>query len=311
MELNPARKKMHLADASLLLVAVFWGSNFVIMKSALELITPFAYLGIRFVLAALILTVVFWKKVRQINRHDILIGSLIGFFLFAGFGFQTIGLLYTTPAKSGFITGTSVVIVPFLYFLITRVSPGWWSFGGGALAASGLFLLSASETFGFEFGDLLTMISAFLFAAHIVSLGIYAPRRDPIILAVVQLAFTGLASFAIAFFAEPLPGMFTHPPLIWGAIFYAVVFCTIGAFVTQTVAQRYTPPTHAALILSMEAVFAGLFSYLFWDELFTLQKLGGAILIVAGIALTELKPLLSRRGREQITQPDTISARME
>ncbi len=299
MEQSTPRNKVYLADISLLIVAVFWGSNFVIMKGALDLITPFAYLGLRFSLAALILVVLFWKKIRQITRQDLFIGSLIGFFLFTGFGFQTIGLLYTTPAKSGFITGVSVVIVPFLCYLVTRISPGWYSFAGGGLAACGLFLLSANEAFGLEFGDLLTLICAFLFAAHIVSLGRFAPRRDPIILATVQLAFTGLASFAIAIFTEPLEGMLTHPPLIWGAIFYAVLFCTIGAFVTQTLAQRFTPPTHAALILCLEAVFAGVFSYFFWGELFTLRKLAGALLIFGGIAITEIKPLLDSRVEKQ------------
>jgi drug/metabolite transporter (DMT)-like permease len=292
MEKLAARKKMILADLSLLIVAIFWGSNFVIMKEALELIRPFTYLGLRFLLAAALLTAVFHRKMLRATRADILAGCLVGFFLFAGFGFQTIGLLHTTPAKSGFITGTSVVIVPFLYYLVTRISPGWFSFAGGSLAAFGLFLLSSNETFGLEFGDVLTFACAFLFAAHIVSLGVYAPRRDPIVLATVQLAFTGAASFALALFTEPRAGLFVHPPIIWGAIFYAVLFCTIGAFVTQTMAQRFTPPTHAALILSLEAVFAGLFSYFFWAELFTLQKIGGALLIFSGILVTEMRPLV-------------------
>lgn len=300
MEQSISRKKMYLADVSLLLVAIFWGSNFVIMKNALELITPFVYLGLRFTLAALILIVLFWKKMRLTTRHDLITGSLIGFFLFAGFGFQTIGLLFTTPGKSGFITGISVVIVPFLFFLITRVYPGWGSLAGGVLATAGLFFLSANEAFGFKYGDLLTLFGAFFFAAHIVSLGIFAPRRDPIILATVQIAFTGLASFAVALFFEPTAGIFTHPPVIWGAIFYAIFFCTIGAFVTQTAAQRFTPPTHAALILCTEAVFAGLFSYLFWGELFTLRKLGGALLILAGIAVTELVPLLEGYAKRKL-----------
>ncbi len=293
MEERLSRKKMYLADISLLAVAVFWGSNFVIMKDILDRIPPFTYLGLRFTASALILALVFWKRMRQTNRRDLISGSLVGFFLFAGYGFQTIGLLYTTPAKSGFITGTSVVIVPFLYFLVTRISPGWWSFAGGVLAVSGLFLLSASETLGFAFGDLLTVICAFLFAAHLVFLGLYAPRQDPIILSTIQLAFTGLANLIVAFFIEPVK--FTYPPVIWGAILYAVIFCTTGAFLTQTLAQRFTPPTHAALILSLEAVFAGVFSYFFWNELFTLRKLAGALLIFTGIAITEMKPLLEAR----------------
>lgn len=299
MEQAGSNKKMLLADISLFIVAVFWGSNFVIMKEALELIEPFTYLGLRFSLAALILAAVYRRKMLRVKREDILIGSLVGFFLIAGFGFQTVGLLITTPAKSGFITGTSVIIVPFLYFLVTRKSPGWPSVSGGILAAVGLFLLSSNEHFRLEFGDLLTFIAAILFAAHVVALGVYAPRRDPISLATLQLAFAGAAAFAVALFVEPLEGMLLHPPVIWGAIFYAILFCTIGAFVTQTIAQRFTPPTHAALILSLEAVFAGLFSYFFWNELFTLQKLAGALFIFTGITVTEVKPLLAARAERR------------
>ncbi len=288
-------KKTLVADFSLLLVAVFWGSNFVIMKAALEVIEPFTYLGIRFCLAALLLIALFWKRLAKTPAGVYRDGCLIGLFLFGGFAFQTVGLLYTTPANSGFITGTAVVIVPFLYFLVTRRSPGWWAYLGGLLAASGLYLFSSNNVDGFNSGDLLTLICAFMFAAHIVAIAICVRRGDAIVLSVIQIAFTGLASFTMALLFEPSAGMFQHPPLIWGAIAYAIIFCTIGAFVTQTMAQRYTPPTHAVLILSLEAVFAGLFSYLFWGELFSLRRLSGAFLILAGILVTELRPLLAAR----------------
>lgn len=290
-----AGKKMILADISLFFVAIFWGSNFVIMKEALEIIDPFTYLGLRFTMAALLLAPFFWKRLIKASPGDFMAGVLIGFFLFSGFAFQTVGLLYTTPAKSGFITGTAVVIVPFLYFFITRHSPGPWAFLGGGLAAVGLFMLSADEVTGFNLGDGLTLVSAFLFAAHLITIAIHVRRRDPLVLAISQIAFTGLASFSVAFIFEPTAVMLNHPPLIWGAILYAVIFCTIGAFVTQNIAQRYTPPTHAVLILSLEAVFAGLFSYLFWNELFTPLKLSGAILILAGILVAEMRPFISAK----------------
>lgn len=289
------RKKMIIADISLVFVALFWGSNFVVMKHAFEVIEPFTYLGIRFCLAALLLAAIFWKRLKNSNLSDYKAGFVIGFFLFTGYVFQTIGLLYTTPAKSGFITGTAVVIVPFLYFIITRRSPGWWAFIGGGLAAVGLFLMSVDESMGLGFGDMLTLVGAFLFAGHLIAIAMYVKERDPIVLSVTQIAFTGIACMFIALVYEPTVGMFSHSMAIWGAILYAVVFCTIGAFVTQTIAQRYTPPTHAVLILSTEAVFAGLFSYLFWNELFTIQKLGGAALILAGILITELRPVLAAK----------------
>lgn len=288
-------RKVIFADLSLFFVAAFWGSNFVIMKLALEEIAPFTYLGIRFTLAFLIMALLLWRRISRAKVGDILAGCLIGLFLFAGFAFQTVGLLYTTPANSGFITGMAVVIVPFLYYLVTKRSPGWAAFTGALLAAGGLYLLSANPAAGFNLGDLLTLVSAFLFAAHIIAIGVHVVKRDPVILAVVQIAFTGLASVAVAFLFEPAEAMFNHHPLVWAAIIYAVVFCTIGAFMTQTIAQRYTPPTHAVLILSLEAVFAGLFSYLFLNERFTPAKLSGALLILAGILLTELRPVLAAR----------------
>lgn len=288
-------KKMVLADISLFFVALFWGSNFVIMKHAFEIIEPFTYLGIRFCLAAVLLAIFFWKRLKKAPFDDYRAGCIIGIFLFTGYVFQTVGLLYTTPSNSGFITGTAVVIVPFLYFIITRRSPGWWAFLGGGLAAIGLYLMSANESMGLGFGDGLTLISAFLFAGHLIAIAIYVKQRDPIVLAVTQIAVTGLASFAVALVMEPTAGMFSHPAIIWGAILYAVIFCTIGAFVTQTIAQRYTSPTHAVLILSTEAIFAGLFSFLFWSEVFTAQKVSGAALILAGILITELRPILASK----------------
>lgn len=288
-------KKVLLADTSLFFVAIFWGLNFVVIKESLEIITPFTYLGIRFLLAALILLPLFWKRLLKATAGDYLAGCLIGLFLFSGFAFQTIGLLYTTPANSGFITGSAVVIVPFIYFLVTRRSPGWWSFIGASLAAGGLYLLSAGDSFGLGFGDALTLVGAFMFAAHLVSIAIHVEKRDPLVLAFSQIAFTGLVSFTIALLWESSTGIFNQPLLIWGAILYAVIFCTIGAFVTQTIAQRYTTPIHAVLILSLEAVFAGLFSYLFWGEQFTLRKLSGALFILAGILIAELHPVIAAR----------------
>jgi len=290
-----ADKKTVLADISLVFVALFWGSNFVIIKQALDVIHPFTYLGIRFIIAALLLAPFFWKRLARAPVRDYLDGCLIGLFLFGGFAFQTVGLLYTTPANSGFITNTAVIIVPFLYFLVTRRSPGWWAYVGGLLAASGLYLLSANDVAGLGIGDALTLVCAFLFAGHLVAIGIFVQRSEAIVLAVTQIAFTGVASMTAALIFEPTALMLHQPPAIWGAILYAVVFCTIGAFVAQTYAQRFTPPTHASLILSLEAAFAGLFSYLFWDEIFTMQKLIGAALILAGILTTELRPVLAAK----------------
>ena len=211
-----SRKKMFLADISLVLVALFWGSNFVLTKAALDLIPPFTYLGLRFIIAAVLLALACWRKIIKATRQDLFAGSLVGFFLCAGFAFQTVGLLHTTPAKSGFITGISVVLVPFLYILVTRKSPGWFSFAGGFMATVGLFLLSGAS-FKPELGDTLTFICAIIFAAHVVALGVLHPQGSG-----------DLNHFTDGLYRRGQPGsgsifepvwMFSHPPLIWGLFF--------------------------------------------------------------------------------------------
>ncbi len=292
-------KTLIIADVSLLFVALVWGANFVIMKDALQHITPFAYLGLRFSLATLILALIFWRRLPRISRDDLRCGLLAGLLLFSGFAVQTIGLMHTTPAKSGFITGTSVVIVPLFYYLATKDNPGKWAFIGGLLALGGLYFLSVTnglpaEGFVLQYGDFLTLICAFFFAAHIVTLGIISPCRDTVILSILQLGVTGLLSLLMALTFEPLSSLVVSSPSIWAAILYAIIFCTIGAFVTQTAAQKHTHSTHAALILSTEAVFAGVFSYFFWGEAFTLPMFFGISLIFAGIIITVLKPDLKK-----------------
>lgn len=283
-------KKSLLADFALLMVAVVWGSNFVVMKDALELITPFMYLSLRFGVSFFILVVLFYKRIGRLKFEEIKAGSIIGFFLFSGFALQTVGLLSTTPGKSGFITGMNVVIVPFLYFFVTGKFPGVWPIIGGVLAVIGLGFLSITADFTVNMGDVLTLISAFMFAGQIVSIGIYARKHDPVVLTALQLGITALASWIVAVIAEPINFNISFD--VWGAIIYAVIFCTIGAFLTQNIAQKFTPSTHAAIILCLESVFAVVFSYFFWGEHLTPKMVTGCILILMGVLITELQPKL-------------------
>ncbi len=298
LTLDHTGKKVLLADLALFIVAVFWGLNFVIKKLALNQVGPFTYLALRFGLGALLLLIIFRRKIFKVSREDLLYGLLAGLFLCGGFSFQTFGLLQTTPAKSGFITGMCVVMVPIFNYVIAKVSPGWWVAAGGALAAAGLFLLTAdpgSLLISFQLGDSLTLVSAIFFAVHMVVLGLISPGRDPVMLATIQLAVTGAATLPFSLILEPRQ-IFNLPPAVWGAIIFAVIFCTAGAYIIQTAAQRHTPAAHVAIITCLDAVFAGLFSYLIINECFTLLMISGAGLILLGMAVAELPPLfLSNR----------------
>ncbi|ADL07041.1 DMT family transporter [Thermosediminibacter oceani] len=281
-------KKSLLADGALLLVTMAWGLNFVVMKNALQRITPFMYLAVRFLLAFLVLAAVFNENIKKVDKRDIIGGSIIGLFLFLGFATQTVGLIYTTPAKSGFITGSNVVMVPFLAYFVNKKFPGWYQVLGAAVTFAGLGVISLEGGLRVNVGDFLTLLCAVFFAMQIVSTEYYARRGNPINLAILETGITGMLSLFVGALTEPMP--VTLDLSMWIAILYAVICCTAGAFLVQNVAQKYTTSTHAAVIMCQEAVFAGVFSFLFWGEPVTFKALAGFALILAGVLITELSP---------------------
>jgi len=278
--------KLFIADLSLLIVAMIWGGGFVVTKNILNYMSPFYFLGIRFVSAALIIAIIFNKKLKKINYLTFKKGIIIGIFLFLGFATQTVGLIYTTPAKQSFITGINVVIVPFLYMLVTGNRVEKKAIIGAVLASLGLSLISFQKgVFNFNFGDLLTLTCAFFYAAHIVSIGILVKKADPINLTIVQLAFTGFVSLLIGIFTEP----FSVDSIQFSSLIYMIILGGVAAFLIQNVAQYYTFSTHAAIILSLESVFGAFFSWIFWDENISKFFIIGAILILTGIIITEYR----------------------
>lgn len=281
-------KKSLMADGALLLITMTWGLNFVVMKNALVKITPYMYLGIRFLMASLLLALIFNRQLRRLTKEELRGGIAIGLFIFGGFVTQTIGLLYTTPGKSGFITSIYVVLVPFLALLLTGDFPGWHQVMGAIITFIGLGITSLNEDLSINFGDLLTLACAFFFALQILYTEKYVKRANPINIAILQTGVTGLLTMVMGLLLEPFPTGLDFQ--LWSAILYAVIFCTAGAFAIQNVAQRYTSSTHAAIIMGMESVFAGLFSFLFWHESMTFKTLVGFGLIFGGVLITELLP---------------------
>lgn len=286
-------RKETLADLGLLLAALSWGLNFVVTKDALVSVSPFTYASMRFLLAAVIMAIIFRKKLQHITREDLKAGCIVGLFLFSSFTAQTLGLTYTTPGKSGFITSIYVIIVPFMHIFISKEFPGFWSIFSAFLALIGLALLSLGENLTVNFGDFLTLICAFLFAGHIISIGIFAPKSDPVILNLIQFAVVAILSTLVMLIWDGTEFM-TLSTGVWKAILYGVLVCTVGAYGLQTVAQKYTSSSRAALILCLESVFAVIFSYFFWGEELTLRMIIGCVLIFVGIILTEIKPGLSK-----------------
>lgn len=304
-------RKQLVADFALLGVAAIWGDTFVMVKEAVSVFPVFAFLAVRFALATVSLVPLrAWLERRfprlqgQVpgsGRFGILAGVLLGTALMAGYGFQTAGLQYTTPAKAGFITGLSVVLVPAMAAVFTRRLPPATVVWGVLLATVGLALLSLNADLRPEYGDVLVFFCAVAFAAHILLTGRLARRHAPLALTQGQLATTAVFSGIISWLWErpwpPLTG-----EVLAAALFTGLLASTV-AFGVQTVAQRFTSPAHTALIFSSEPVFAALFSALLGVETLTLRVIVGGTLIVVGMVVAEVGPLLrtTRALKQRVT----------
>ncbi|NOX62139.1 MAG: DMT family transporter [Chloroflexi bacterium] len=286
------------ADLSLLFVALVWGLTFVMVRDAVRAYPVFAFLSARFLFAFVGLLPILWWRRHYFRRaagesrwsRQWLAGVIIGLFLFAGYGFQTWGLRFTTPAKAGFITGLSVVIVPLLGVVFLRERPGRGVVAGVGLATVGLGLLSlygANLAAGVNPGDLLVLACAFSFGGHIFITGRFAPRMNALTLTTVQIITVALLAGLAAWLFEPrVPWPPSGQPLF--AALFTGLLATALAFGIQTAAQRFTTATHTALIFAMEPVFAALGSFiLIGERLEPVQLLGGA-LILAGMLAAEL-----------------------
>jgi drug/metabolite transporter (DMT)-like permease len=277
-----------------LLWAIIWGATFVVIKDALVDVSVFVYVAVRFGISALVMAVVFWRSLGEVNLRATWAGGQIGFFMFAGYVLQTTGLTFTTPSKAAFITGSSVVVVPIILavFGLRRVTA--WIWAGAISALAGLYLLTIPPEgiSGLNRGDPLVFLAAVMFALHIIFVGCYVEHHSVGELTFVQVATTAL----LAGLCVPVFGKlhWEAPHWAWTTkLIFAVLITSIGstviAFSFQVWAQQYTSPTHTAILISLEPVFATLTSWLLAREHFCGRILLGASLIFAGIVLAELK----------------------
>lgn len=287
--MDKSKKQEILAMLALLTTAIIWGGGFVATKNGLEHITPFYLMAARFLIAFFLLSAIFYKKVMSITKEDLKGGIIIGIFLFTAFTSQTIGLQFTTPSKQAFLTGTNVVMVPFLYWFVYKKRPDIFSYLGAFLCFIGIATLTYEGGIGvnLNLGDILTLICALLYAGHIVATGYFAENLDPVILSIIQFGLSGILSLICAFIFESIPSSQNTTAIM--SILYLALLSTCIAFVFQTVGQKYTSSTKAAIILSTESVFGTLFSVLLLHEKFTINMFIGCALIFISILAVETK----------------------
>jgi len=274
---------------------MIWGVSFVAQRAGMEHVGPFTFNAIRFALGSLSLVPLWWLQRRRSpaggaklpvrNRSVLTAGLTAGCTLFVAVSLQQIGLVHTTAGKAGFITGLYVVLVPILGLVWGyRVGPGGWL--GVALAAVGLYLLSVVRGAGIGLGDTLVLVSAVFWALHLLVIARWARRVAAIRLALFQFAVCSLLSFVVAVLAESFSA-----ERVWAAavpILYAGLLSVGVAYTLQVLAQRDANPTAAAILLSLEALFAALGGWVLLGETLSLREASGCLLMLGGVLVSQL-----------------------
>ena len=285
-----------LANGLLLSAAIIWGLGFVAQRLGMEHMGPYTFNGLRFLLGSLSLFPLIWWFSRQIGLQlslPLLIGGIAtGSLLFIAASLQQVGLQYTSVANAGFITGFYLILVP-IFGLVIKHKTGLNTWIGAILTLIGLYFLSIKANFSINYGDVLQLIGALFWAIHLLTIDHYSHRVNAIQLASLQFLVCGLLSIIVAFFIEQpnLQGITAG----WAALVYSGLLSVGLAYTLQVIGQRNAHPSHAAIILSLEAVFAAMGGVLFLNEYLDQRALLGCGLMLAGMLISQLPmPKLKR-----------------
>lgn len=270
----------------ILVTTVIWGSSFFILKNTIDLLPPMLVIAIRFSLSAIIMILIFFKKIIKINKKVLIKGTLIGLTLAAAYLFQTLGLERTSPAKNAFLTATYCVLVPFLAWIINKKKPTFLNIAASIVCFVGIGLVSLDGNFKLGLGDGLTLISSLFFGLQIVLISKYVGGEDAVQLLFVQFLVCAVLFWLISLTME-LPDYPSNISLeTVGALLYLAIVATALAQMFQILGQRYVSSGKASLIFSLEAVFGTIFSALFYHEIITAKMYAGFILIFIALIVS-------------------------
>lgn len=285
--------KKYKGELLLLITALMWGSGFVGMAVGLEYLTVFQIMAGRFMLAAIILCVVFYKKLKLLNKTVIWKGAVLGSILFAAFVIQTYGLAYTTPSKNAFLTSINVLVVPIIAYVVYKRGFDRYEVIAAFVAVIGIGFLSLNDSFTINIGDVLSILCAVAFAFDIFYTNVFVKKEDALALTIVQFVTAAILSIVGMVLIGEVPT--TIAPEGIYVIIYLAIFCTFVAYIAQNVGMQYANPTKSAIILSMEALFGTLFSVLLLSEVLTTRMLIGCMLILGAVLFAEIKPGFAKR----------------
>lgn len=288
----PNVKRQVLADGTLVFVTLIWGSTFVMVKDVLAHVSPMILLASRFAIGAVALALMLFllRRWRGFTMREVAWGVVVGVALWGGYALQTVGLQWTSASNAGFLTGMSVALVPILGVPILKQVPSRWAWVGVLLAITGLAMLSLrfDEGVSVNIGDLLVLGCAVAFTFQIVLISYVAHFGDAVRMTLVQILVAGiLSAVSAAFFEQPSAGLSAE---IWASIAFLGIVVTAMTIVVMMTVQRFTPAAHAALIFTLEPVFAAIFGMWLQGDRLSLLGWLGAALILCGMLVAELGP---------------------
>jgi drug/metabolite transporter (DMT)-like permease len=293
--------KRFFSEGALVLTTLLWGVTFVVIKLSLSNVSPLLFVSLRFTLAAVILIPFMFSIFKHVTKYALIGGLVLGVLNFAGFATQTIGLKYTSATKSGFITGTFVIFTPILQLIIEKRAPRKENIFGILLVILGLVLLSSKgesifDIFSeigqnFNIGDFFTLICAIIFAAYIVYLDLISHKIDYKFLVLSQIFVTGICGWLFTYILS-FSGLekinFELNGIVIFAVIYTAIAATIIATTLQTKYQKFVTPTKAAIIFSIEPIFAAIFAFFIINERLSGFGFIGCIFIFTGLLVSEL-----------------------
>lgn len=276
-----------IGNSMLLTAALIWGTSFFVLKNTLNSLPVCGLLAVRFTVGLALLSVIFWKKWRLMNRRLLGHGVLCGVLLGSAYIVQTFGLTETTPGKNAFLTAIYCVLTPFIGWIVFRKRPRLRNWIAAIMCLTGIGFVSLDGDLTVSTGEALTLLSGLLFALHIVAVNHYGQREDAVLLTILQFGTTAVMTWGLSFATETWP---TYVPAeSWFALGYLAVFCTTIAMLLQNVGESLTNASSAAILLSFESVFGAFFSVIFTGEQITLRLLFGFSMIFAAVLVSELQ----------------------
>lgn len=278
----------YIADASIIIIALIWGSTFIVVKQGVETFEPITFLFCRFLLASFIMLIISIPYYKKMSKGLLKDGFILGFYLFLTYLFQTLALKLSSATEVGVLTGIYVLFVPVLSAVFFKKIPHLFSVIGVIISASGMLLVTYTPGIGMTYGQFLAVLNGFFIGLYIMQVDGYSRKHNVVLLTMLQLVTSTVLSGFYAIFFESQNIMEVTRPDILYSVLYLAVFATVLCFFVQTAMQKYTTPTKAAIMFTLEPLSSVFFSYFMGGELLGVRQYSGAVLIISAILIAEV-----------------------